>query len=243
MLLEVNVLPDEWAEPSRWPGPEGSSGDHSNVRQFPAAISLPPKRRRLWWFIALLVATTIASVVSYHLGGKNAVNDYQAQVKASAAAEAAKLPPADLFCPDANSEDARKAIRDLPVVVIDRPPIEHVLIMRKAVVVVVKADLAGDLVVCGNDARLVLEKTPRPSARILMQGGTDTKAKGAGPMVFAVDAATVRSDRVWFSNHNPQILPCRGSGKLPANREVRPCTSYYSTVPPPSAVPTPSRSR
>ena len=220
-----------------WPGPEMPEVRSAGlVEASGAAVPRAPRRRRLWWLISVVVVAVIAAAVAYRVGGDNALRDYKTQVAASASAEQAKLPPADLFCPDPNSEDARKAIRDLPVVVIDEPPAERVVVMRKGVVVVVKADLAGDLVVCGNDARLALEKTPRPSARILMQGGTDTKSKGAGPMVFMVNSVTVDPARVWFTNRNPQIVACAS-----AAGKSRPCSSYYATQLPPT--PTPSRSR
>jgi len=249
-LLEVNGLTAE--RPSQWPGPNQPGGDPRDyAASSDARIAVahrPPRRRRLWWVISVLVVAAVATFVAYPLGYNHGERDYKAGIEALASAAAAQLPPADLYCPDPNSEDARKAIRELPVVVIDWPPAERVLIMRRGVVVVVKADLAVDLVVCGNDARLVLEKTPRPSARILMQGGTDTRTKGAGPMVFTVDAAKVNPDRVWFSNRNPQIVPCYVT-KAAAPDMPRACSSYYATtVPKPSVSvlqpsPSPSRSK
>ena len=240
MLLEVNVTSGHgsWS-----PDPPQSDPPVPTDNEI-AAATRPPRRRRLWWFLSVLVAIALTAVITQRWAYDEGVQDTEAKIAASASAAAAIVPPANLYCPDQDSDEAKnKAIRDKPVVVIAEPPAERVLVMRKAVVVVLRAEVTVDVVICGNDAVLALEKTPRPTARILMQGGTDTQTKGAGPMIFLVDdIGDPPVGRIWFSNRNPQIVRC--SVNVPKG-DIRPCSSYYSTAEPSpsSSAPKPSRTK
>lgn len=185
-----------------------------------------PPRKRWPWVIVTIVLMVASLIVGIVVGHKNGVKDEKARVVAEANAIAAKEPPANLYCPARDSDEARTtAITGKAIYVIDQPPAGKVVVMDKGVVVFVRAGVTGDLVVCGNDARLVLEQPLAPSARLLMQGGTDTGTKGAGPMVYlADDVAQPGADQAWFSNKNPQFVRC---GKI--NAALRPCTSFVTS--------------
>jgi hypothetical protein len=205
----------------------------------------PPSLRKkrkfpIWSWVGMLVVGVLVAVFAWRQGYEAGAEAERARVAASASATAKVTLPADLYCPLPNSDEGKRAIRTQPVVDITDSLPKKLLVMRKAAVVVVDVELSGDVVVCGNDAVLFLKKTPRDSARILMQGGTDTKTVGAGPVIYTLAGVQPPPpNRVWFSNGKPRIVECsidaQGSPALP-----RSCESYFSTVPP-SATPRATR--
>lgn len=207
---------------------------------------LAPRKRRGGGilFIAVVVIGLVAGAIffAFRSGVDVGVRQERAAVAASASILAANKGPDDMQCPNANSDvAAANAITSQPTVVITDPPTKRILVMRKAVVVIVQATIAGDLIVCGNDAVVVLEKPlSTVSGRLNIVGGTDAKPPaGKGPILYLVDdVAAPAPDKFWFSNGHPRIIRCYRDTPSGTDRP-RACGEYFKSAP---ATPSPSTS-
>ena len=218
------------------------------------ARELPPRARRRYgwvlWLVLIIVVLGATHVVTYRTGVDDGIKQERAEVEASASVLAANKGPAEMQCPNRDSDAAAaNAITAQPIVVIKDPPTAaQTLVMRKGVVVFVQATIAGDLIVCGNDAVVILEKPLSPlSGRLNIVGGHDKDRPGTGPVLYLVD--DVEEPRVgemlWFSNGHPLIIRCyRDTRKAPDR--PRACGTYFRSAPvatSPSPSPSPSRSK
>jgi hypothetical protein len=222
----------------------GLSPDHAStqrIRLNDEEELAPPQRepkKRVWPFLLAFFLAILAAWPAFKYGYVKGEQDERLRDAAAEAAIQRGLPPFYLYCPLPNSQEGLGAIRKQPLVTVTKPPVQKFLVMRKAVVVIVDVKLTedNDVVICGNDAALVLKQQPDELTRFWMEGGTDKGPQG-GPVVYVVDDVFLDPERVWFTNGKPQIVRCFVKLK-PTPEMPRPCASYYA-----EATPSPTRRR